>query len=146
VTQACGPVQGIGAINSDGTVSCASRAVFPITATLADGDAQYITFTGSDLRLRAHCRSTDVEFENLGSGDATLNWQFSEGTSSSTTVNANGAVVSSFDNVDFIYGNSGRLEGQWIFSKPQSITTVTLHAFQGADFCEVRGTAEVAPS
>jgi hypothetical protein len=80
-----------------------------------------------------------------GLGDATLNWQFSEGTSSSTTVNASGTVIQHFHVVDFAYGASGRLEGQWIFSTPQSVTTVTLHAFQGPDSCEVRGTAEWAP-
>jgi hypothetical protein len=80
-----------------------------------------------------------------GLGDATLNWQFSEGTSSSTTVNASGTVIQPFHVVDFAYGASGRLEGQWIFSTPQSVTTVTLHAFQGPDSCEVRGTAEWAP-
>jgi hypothetical protein len=136
----------IRAISGAGGVDCTDQAVFPIAATVANGDPQHdITFTGSGLRLRAHCRGTDVEFENLGSSTATLNWQFSEGTSSSTTVNASGTVLSPFTNADFLYGGSGRLEGQWIFSTPESITTVTLHAYQGTDSCEVRGTAEVAP-
>jgi hypothetical protein len=144
VTEACGPVQGIGAINADGTVSCASRAVLPIAITPLNGGLVSSTDVG-ELDIGAACRGTHVLFRNTASSDATLNWQFSEGTSSSTTVNASGTVIQPFHEVDFSYGPSGRLEGQWIFSTPQAVTTVTLHAFQGPDSCEVRGTAEWAP-
>jgi hypothetical protein len=38
------------------------------------------------------------------------------------------------------------LEGQWIFSGGGAVTTVNLHAFNGGSSCEVRGTAEWAPT
>ena len=70
---------------------------------------------------------------------------FSEGTSSATTVNASGTSISHLGSTALNYGGSGRLEGQWIFSNG-GITTVNLHAFQGPDSCEVRGTALWAPN
>jgi hypothetical protein len=144
VTEACGPVQGISAIDADGAVSCAPRAVRPIAMTPVDGGVISSTNVG-ELDVWASCRGTHLIFRSATSSAATLNWQFSEGTSPSTTVNAGGTVVSPLATVDFSYGTSGRLEGQWIFSTPQSVTTVTLHAFQGPESCEVRGTAEWAP-
>ena len=56
-----------------------------------------------------------------------------------STVNATGNV-----SINFVYAN--RLEGQWNFSGGGAVTTVNLHAFNGGSSCEVRGTAEWAPT
>jgi hypothetical protein len=144
VTGSCSGGTAVQSIGGGGTVSCSSPAVRPIAMNPVNGGVIASTDVG-DLDVWASCRGTHVLFRSATSSTATLNWQFSEGTSSSTTVNASGTVVSPFSTVDFAYGTSGRLEGQWIFSTPQSITTVTLHAFQGPESCEVRGTAEWAP-
>lgn len=142
VTGSCGGGTAVQSIGGGGAVSCSLPAVRPIAMTPVNGGVIASTDVG-DLDVWASCRGTHVLFRSATSSTATLNWQFSEGTSSSTTVNASGTVVSPFTTVDFAYGSSGRLEGQWIFSTPQSVTT--LHAFQGPESCEVRGTAEWAP-
>jgi hypothetical protein len=127
-----------------------SLVVYPIALTPANGVIPVEASLGpSPLAVDAACRPTEVIFFNQGSDAGTLNWMFSQGTSSSTTVNASGNVVASAannGNVAFSYGNSGRLEGQWIFSGGGGVTTVSLHAFQGQDNCEVRGTALWAPT
>lgn len=102
-------------------------------------------FGTSTLAIDASCRPTQLFFFNIGPGDATLNWMFSESTSSATTVNASGTSISHLGSTALNYGGSGRLEGQWIFSNG-GIATVNLHAFQGPDSCEVPGTALWAPN
>jgi hypothetical protein len=147
VTGTCGQVRGVTQVLSDGSVNCASRVVLPIAFTPANGlqNAQLEFFDTIDLQIVASCRPTSVRFDNFTGAAATLNWMFSEGTSSATTVNASGNVIANASTLDFAYGGSGRLEGQWIFSATGGVTTVNLHAFQGADSCEVRGTALWAP-
>jgi hypothetical protein len=101
----------------------------------------------SDLGLIEDCDgggSGVIRFENNGSGTGTLNWIFSQGGATST-VNASGNALAPFPaSIDFVYAN--RLEGQWIFSGGGAVTTVNLHAFNGGTSCEVRGTAEWAPT
>ena len=105
---------------------------------------------GSPVRIRAPAWSilrrsrASHPFQNNGSQAGTLNWMFSEGGTAST-VNATGNVLNPFPaSINFVYAN--RLEGQWIFSGGGAVTTVNLHAFNGGSSCEVRGTAEWAPT
>jgi hypothetical protein len=148
VTGICNGGHGIGiaGVRPDGTASCTSRVVFPIVMTPANGAVPVNRTLGrSPLQVGAACRPTQLFFFNNGPGAATLNWMFSQGTSSNTTVNASGTVIGFHETIPFNYGNSGRLEGQWILASGGGVTTVNLHAFQGQDECEVRGTALWAP-
>jgi hypothetical protein len=144
LSESCNLGRAISKVNSDGGVACSPSSVLPISLTPGEGSSQFTSLDPSNISLVANCGSPSgsfVRFGNIGPGAATLNWMFSEGTSSSTTVNASGNVIASGDVLTFNYSGSGRLEGQWIFSDAEAITTVHLHAFKGADFCEVRGTA-----
>lgn len=103
-----------------------------------------------------------IDFENLGSDEATLNWWWygmnpykpQPDLSPGTTVNASGVGL----NAQGVVVRGGGLysteiwfigtpiEGQFIFANNEGNTTVNLHAFDGTTFCEVRGTAEFAPN
>jgi hypothetical protein len=79
---------------------------------------------------------------NVGSGDATLNFIFSDG----TTVHASGLVLHPPPQIGFdVPFNNKRIEGQFIFANNRGNTTVSLHAFDGGTFCETQGTAQFGP-
>ena len=84
----------------------------------------------------------EIVFVNVGSGDATLNFIFSDG----TTVHASGLVVRPNPQPGFLVPfNNKRIEGQFIFANNAGNTTVSLHAFDGGTFCETQGTAQFGP-
>jgi hypothetical protein len=96
---------------------------------------------GPGLQLVTACHdggSVLVEFQNLGSGDATLNFFFSDG----TTVHASGLVLRPNPQPGFdVPFNNKRIEGQFIIANSTGNVTVNLHAFDGGTFCEIQGTA-----
>jgi hypothetical protein len=83
-----------------------------------------------------------VEFTNRSRGNATLNWFFGNG----STVAANGVSLgppdSGTESRAFNFPG-GRIEGQFVFSTPNEMITVNLHAFDAGDRCEVHGTAQI---
>ena len=81
-----------------------------------------------------------VAFFNRSPGTATLNWLFGNG----STVAADGVFLGPPDSgtESRAFGfTGGRIEGQFIFSKPGEMITVNLHTFDAGDRCEVHGTA-----
>jgi hypothetical protein len=122
-----------------------------ITAITVTPASNNVIFTdlGHGLTLISVCRDggqpnslVAMAFHNSGAAGATLNYLFSDG----TTVTANGLVLQPlYGEFQAIY-NSKRIEGQFIFANGIGNTTVNLHAFDGATFCEVRGTAVFAPN
>jgi len=133
-------------IDAVGNAECI-RQVFPIVADpVVNGFPAHKSFGQSKLVVETGCGASSafVKFLNESSGAATLNWMFSQGGATST-VNASGTVIDPFPGaIDFVYAN--RLEGQWIYSGGGGVTTVQLHAFRGANSCEVRGTALWTPN
>jgi hypothetical protein len=121
--------------------------VLPIAADPTPTRGTASNLAPSDLGILEDCNGGGngvIRFQNNGSQAGTLNWMFSEGGTAST-VNATGNVLNPFPaSINFVYAN--RLEGQWIFSGGGAVTTVNLHAFNGGSSCEVRGTAEWAPT
>lgn len=120
-----------------GTVT-AIRAV-PSAGDIVANDA------GHGLTVVTVCHDggqVKIEFQNLGSGDATLNFLFSDG----TTVTASGLVLrpNPQPGFDALFNNK-RIEGQFIFANDAGNTTVSLHAFDGGTFCETQGTAQFGP-
>jgi len=83
-----------------------------------------------------------MAFHNSGSDRATLNFLFSDG----TTVTANGLVLQPLFGEFQANFNNKRIEGQFIFANGAGNTTVSLHAFDGGTFCEVRGTVQFGPN
>jgi hypothetical protein len=144
ITGSCASGTAISDVLPDGSVSCSRSTVYAIAATPAAGAALFQTFPPSGLELAYECHelTTGVRFANFGSGGSTLNWMFSEGGTSST-VNASGASIDPNHALTFV-PPAGRIEGQWIFAESGTSTTVHLHFFDGGDFCEARGTVEVA--
>ena len=94
------------------------------------------------LEIACHTPQVLIEFQNRGSGDATFNFFYSDG----TTVNASGAVVSPLPQPGFqVLFDNKRIEGQFIFANDAGNTTVSLHAFDGGTFCEIQGTLQFGP-
>jgi hypothetical protein len=147
VSSSCAFGRGISAIDAGGGVTCSSP-VSVINVVLSDGGYEFMPpFDYSQLQVIVSCTDpgTQVRFQNTGGQDATLNWMFSQGGTTST-VNASGDSVAAGDGRGFFFtGNGTRLEGQWIFANNSGVTTVTLHGFDGNNFCEFRGTALFAP-
>ena len=79
-------------VNSDGSVACTTSSQFPISGVLTSGNFTD-QFLESTMSLQLHCRAVNgfvgVDFISQTDTDATLNWMFSEGGTTST-VNANG--------------------------------------------------------
>lgn len=146
ITENCGlRGRAIAAVKASGDVGCSPRVVLPIAADPTSTQNTATNLAPSDLGLIENCDGqTNVRFFNNGSQPGTLNWVFSQGGTAST-VHATGAVLNPFPaSIDFNYANTGRMEGQWIFSGGGAVTTVNLHAFDGGTSCEIRGTAEWA--
>jgi hypothetical protein len=137
----------VSSVNATGGVVCSTRVVLPIAADPTPTRGTASNLAPSDLGILEDCNGGGngvIRFQNNGSQAGTLNWMFSEGGTAST-VNATGNVLNPFPaSINFVYAN--RLEGQWIFSGGGAVTTVNLHAFNGGSSCEVRGTAEWAPT
>jgi hypothetical protein len=104
---------------------------------------------GHGLQVATVCHDgiqgpVQIRLQNLGPGNATVNWFFSDG----TTVNASGLAMRPPPEPDealFDFKNK-RLEGQFIFANSAGDTTVNLHAFDGGAFCEIQGTAQFGPN
>jgi hypothetical protein len=138
----------ISILDANGAVTCDSP-VNDINVVLNDGGYKFFSpIAHSPLQVVVACTDpgTQVRFNNVSGGDGTLNWMFSQGGTSST-VNASGDSVAGNDGRSFFFtGNGTRLEGQWIFGNNAGVTTVNLHAFDGNNFCEFRGTSVFAPT
>jgi hypothetical protein len=117
---------------------------------------------GHGLQVATICHdggAVKIAFQNLGSDDATLNWWYGMHpykaqptgsnpgllNASGVGVNAYGLVVRAGYEQDFWFIGV-QIEGQFIFANNEGNTTVSLHAFDGTTFCEVRGTALFAPN
>jgi hypothetical protein len=117
---------------------------------------------GHGLQFATICHdggAVKIAFQNLGSDDATLNWWYGMHpykaqptgsnpgllNASGVGVNAYGLVVRAGYEQDFWFIGV-QIEGQFIFANNEGNTTVSLHAFDGTTFCEVRGTALFAPN
>jgi hypothetical protein len=144
--ESCGAGTAIRSVMRNGDTTCTSSVVLPIALSPAAHVFALDLLTPSSLQLNFACSrpSTGVSFVNTNATDAaTLNWMFSDGGITST-VDASGNTMAPGRALPFdLPGN--RLEGQWIFAEPGSVTTVNLHGFNaGSGGCEFRGTAEVA--
>jgi hypothetical protein len=109
------------------------------------GEPTFPVFSQNGMLVQTVCHDggmVKIEFVNVGSGDATLNFIFSDG----TTVHASGLVVRPNPQPGFdVPFNNKRIEGQFIFANNAGNTTVSLHAFDGGTFCETQGTAQFGP-
>jgi hypothetical protein len=137
VLQGSCPGGGIEAIGSGGEVSCITP-VRTISHDLGTPDAAFDSLPGGlQLANVCHDGATEFAFQNLGSGGATLNWIYSNG----TTVSATGVNVNASSEFDFDFAGK-RIEGQFIWASAGTVVTLNLHAFDGGTFCEFKGTAE----
>jgi hypothetical protein len=101
-------------------------------------------FNETRLELSATCHlnsTTEVGFNNQGSGPAALSWMYSDG----TTVSASGVAVPTGEIHRFDYAGK-RLLGQFIWANSNGVTTIKLHALDNgpSNGCEVWGTAAFA--
>jgi hypothetical protein len=123
-------------------------SIAAITVTPSANNVAY-TDLGHGLTVISICRDggqpnslVAMAFHNSGVDAATINYLYSDG----TTVTANGQVLQAlYGEFQAIY-NFKRVEGQFIFANSVGNTTVNLHAFDGGQWCEVRGTAIFAPN
>lgn len=144
VTGSCDKGRTIGSIGETGAVSCASP-ITPISNMLAAGNNAFDHVASSPLQVATVCHdggTVEVELQNLGDEDATLNWMYSDG---GTTVNASGTSLAGHGAQDFPFLGK-RIEGQFILANSEGVTTLHLHAWDGGSACESRGTAEFAAS
>lgn len=138
----CSASGAIHAIGSGGSVTCV-QPVQAISAVPAAG-ANVFTDLGHGVRVATICHdggAVIVAIQNVGSDGATLNWLYSDG----TTVRATGVALASNTHSEFPFLGT-RIEGQFIFANGAGNTTISLHAFDGTTFCEVRGTAQFGPN
>jgi hypothetical protein len=144
VTGSCDKGKAIASVGAAGDVSCATP-ITPINHMLSAGSNAFDHVASSPLQVATVCHdggTVEVELQNLGDEGATLNWMYSDG---GTTVNASGTSLSGHGAQDFQFAGK-RLEGQFILGNGEGVTTLHLHAWDGATACEVRGTAEFAAS
>ena len=143
VTGTCTAPEGITSIGANGSVTCASP-VFAIRLFPNAGTNNSIDFSGSGpgLALSTTCHIgalTLLLITNTGSSAATLNWFYSDG----SEVFAGGTSVAA--GADFPFElDSRRIEGQFVFSDETGVSTINLHALDGATACETLGTLEWA--
>src|SRR3954453_17620355 len=147
---ACFNGRSIGSIDANGGGGWAPP-VSDVNVPLNDGGYKFFSpIPNSPVQVVVACTDpgTQVRFQNVGGEGGTLNWMFSEGKNfPNSTVNASGDSVAANDGRSFFFtGNGTRLEGQWIFANGAGVTTVNLHAFDGDNFCEFRGTSVFAPT
>jgi hypothetical protein len=134
---------GISSIAGSGAATCATPAVQPVllsTTLEHESVASSIAFGDlSGLLVQDDCHNveTDLLFVNVSEGGATLNWFYSDG----TTTHAGGQALTHNASVKFVY--TERIEGQFILASDIGVTTVNIHAFNAGDHCEVVGTALV---
>ncbi len=146
VTGSCGDGSAIAGVNSTGSVSCTKTTQFPIHAVLANGNF-LDQFLESSMSLQLQCRILPNGFVgpifiSHVDSDATLNWMFSEGGTTST-VNANGTTVPARQHTGFSLPGT-RLEGQFIWSDANSVVTVRLNVVDNPETCQFTGTALIA--
>ena len=153
ITGQCANRTAIAAVNADGTVSCASSAVYPIYQSLSLGSQSSDAFASSGLSLNSQCNalsSVGFVFGNAGANASTLNWMFSKGGSAST-VNVGGEVIGAGATSGFGFP-SDRLAGQFIWTTTTGlrpfitryVVTLNIHQFNSGTGCVFTGTAEVA--
>jgi hypothetical protein len=129
-------------IGSEGAAACVVPVVPIVIQHPANTPIMGVS-AGAGLEVRSVCHdgaTVEVIFRNAGSSQGTLNWFYAN---AKNEVNANGAVLNSGSEQLFPYPAS-RIEGQFIWSVGEQVVTVNLHAFDGTNFCEIRGTAEGA--
>jgi len=117
--------------------------VTAITAIPTAGNNVF-TSVGHGLQVATICHDGGavlIAFQNVGSEAATLNFLFSDG----STLSASGVILAPGREFDAAFNNK-RIEGQFIFANSAGNTTVSLHAFDGTTFCEIRGTAQFGPN
>jgi hypothetical protein len=135
---------GVAALLALPTTTKAQGTVTAIRNVPAAGSIPPANDLGHSLTLSTACHTPQVlvEFENFESGDITLNYFYSDG----TTVNASGLVVGPSPQPGFqVLFENKRIEGQFIVAHAGGNTTVNLHAFDGGTFCEIQGTAQFGP-
>jgi hypothetical protein len=152
VTGQCANRTAISAVNADGSVSCASTAVYPIYHSFGSitGPSTTDAFGTSGLILNLSCFNTSIVglgFSNTGPNAGTVNETLTTGGSSTVTespISAGGAVGFS------IAGS--RLAGQFIWTTTTGkvpfitryVVTLNIHQANSATGCVFTGTAELA--
>lgn len=143
VAQTCPPPESIATVGTEGEMTCTTR-VKAIRMTPAAGEVVAENL-GDELQLLTVCHDAgqvSMNFQNLGSTAATLNWFYGD----AEAAHASGANIGGSGEQSFSFLNTGpkRIEGQFIYTLPGAVMTINLHAFDGGTFCEVRGTVEAA--
>jgi len=133
------------AANADELGGLPASAYQQVQAIRAVPNAGNNVFTdlGHGLHVATVCHDggqVEMVFQNVGSGAATLNFLYSDGTS----LIASGLVLPAGTGEYDAAFLGKRIEGQFIFASSAGNTTVNLHAFDGGTFCETQGTAEFA--
>lgn len=139
----CPAPSAIESIGQDGAVSCTPPAVTAIVMT-PGAEEDIAEDLGGGLQLLTACHdgaTVKVFFQNLLTTAVTLNWFYSDGTSSF----ADGVLLGAYPSGERAFSFAGaRIEGQFIWSLGNVVKTINLHAYDGGGYCEVRGTVETA--
>jgi hypothetical protein len=141
-------VDGIESIDVSGAGICAPPAVGLLSMdTGADESSPDTNLFGpggfSGLGLHDICHEgpdTVVSFLDSSGGAATLNWIYGDG--EPNTVNASGVSLASGSEKAISFEGK-RIEGQFIYSSKQGVTTINLNAVDVGG-CEVNGTVMFA--
>jgi hypothetical protein len=145
VSPLCDNGTAITKIGPNGGVDCSTAFIEGMNALPQSGNTAFENFAEVPMRVLLECRDggSSVEFvvQSLSNEASTLNWDFSQGGSTST-VNASGASIAAFGAFPFVLSAS-RLEGQWIWANNEFVVTLNVHVFDAGTGCEIRGTAEI---
>jgi hypothetical protein len=139
VTGVCRGFLAVQSISADGTVTCARPQVTTddLSASANGGNGLGLgSFDVSDICHNGG--ATKIRFSDTGPAAATLNWFYSDGT---TTYASGNSLAASTGTQDFDFAGK-RIEGQFIFWTPNDLLTVNLHAFDAGTGCEVFATVE----
>jgi hypothetical protein len=129
----------------DGTFTCSNSKIRALAHATGASSLSY-DFVSDNVEVAYACDATYAYFKIMKDTPdaAVINWMYSNGTGSATTVNASGSSLGDSTSPQ-LFEISDRLEGQFIMSGPSTVTTINLHAYHAAGpYCEFYGTAESA--
>jgi hypothetical protein len=113
------------------------------TGSRSDLDGTIGTSLGAELYCSFFGTPDQLTLANDGSGEATLNWNYSDG----STVSANGAAEGSGLNFPSFVFTGGHLDGEWVYDDGNSVVTLNLVLYNGGgSSCQLSGTALIAPA
>ncbi|HVQ60419.1 MAG TPA: hypothetical protein VMS60_16105 [Solirubrobacterales bacterium] len=141
----CAPGSAIASITPQGQVTCSGNSVQSIRVAPFVGEGPRISLANG-LELIINCNeigTSEVRFLNITSENVNINFFVLRPGSTKVEGKILPPGKSHLESIS-PQAIGSRFEGQFTWMTSRGVTTVSLHAFQGNNFCELTGTAVTA--